>query len=570
MRDLRVVVALAVVALVAGCAGRTQSVTPPIASNQGAPVPGVAGTLTFTVTVPKKVNPKTKSYVSPASKGLWLEFSGSTAPNRTFALTKNAKACTTTLKALVCTLSDSLKAGSYAAVLWLFDKPPVKGKWYNARPLSETFHAVSFRIDAGKTTTIHPIFNGIIAALTISKFPQGCNTGPFGPAAFAVAAADYDGYTIAGTYFGAITLFDNNSNVTLGTSGPDNPPPNELLSSFDTPTVAWNGNSLLPSGSATVDASSSQNTALLASAILWAGPGDVILNYTGSPQHQTVSPCATSGVTSWLWGAAGGSADGSRNSPGGYGGLVVATIPVTSGEQLTVVVGGQGGNGTPSSQAAGQGGYNGGGNGATCQYHTSVQTCIAYGGGGGGGTDLRRGGTGLSSRVVVAGGGGGGGAFAGGSGGGGGGLSGAAGTVVFDYCNGPSNPDAPGGGGTQTSGGAGGAGYNGGSFGSGGAGVGTCWLGTALEGEAAGGGGGGWYGGGGALTGAPGGGGSGYAEPAATNVFMETQFNSGAGIAEICWPQTTDCKVTLKSHHGKIAKPHRVPKAASRYSPDKT
>lgn len=42
-----------------------------------------------------------------------------------------------------------------------------------------------------------------------------------------------------------------------------------------------------------------------------------------------------------------------------------------------------------------------------------------------------------------------------------------------------------------------------------------------------------------------GGGGSGYTEPSASGVFTETAFNSGPGIAEICWPLPTNCKVHL-------------------------
>lgn len=83
---------------------------------------------------------------------------------------------------------------------------------------------------------------------------------------------------------------------------------------------------------------------------------------------------------------------------GGYqdnlalGGRVWAIIPVTPGEKLAVLVGGEG------SQP--RGGFNGGGSGASEPF-----CCRGYGGGGA--SDVRRGGYGLQNRILVAGGGGG-------------------------------------------------------------------------------------------------------------------------------------------------------------------
>lgn len=82
-------------------------------------------------------------------------------------------------------------------------------------------------------------------------------------------------------------------------------------------------------------------------------------------------------------------------APGGLGGEATATLTVTPGEVLTVVVGGAGGFSA--------GGFNGGGGDASF-----------FGSGGGGASDVRRGGTGLAHRVVVGGGGGGAGVFWGG------------------------------------------------------------------------------------------------------------------------------------------------------------
>ncbi|MFY9665117.1 MAG: hypothetical protein WAK19_11765 [Candidatus Cybelea sp.] len=95
-------------------------------------------------------------------------------------------------------------------------------------------------------------------------------------------------------------------------------------------------------------------------------------HYTGAQQTFTVP----SGVTQITVTADGASGAGStfRHMKGGKGGLVKATIPVTSGETLAIFVGGDGGK---SSASGGPGGFNGGGNGGV--------TGSGNGGGGGGG-----------------------------------------------------------------------------------------------------------------------------------------------------------------------------------------
>ena len=112
--------------------------------------------------------------------------------------------------------------------------------------------------------------------------------------------------------------------------------------------------------------------------------------YSGGFQYYTVPAGATS-IQVVVVGASSGTNTGVNAIAGAQ---VTATIPVTPGEQLAVVVGGQ-----PAGYSAG---YNGGG-------------YPGYGSGGGGGTDIRRatanGGTGDVSggrnALVVAGGGGG-------------------------------------------------------------------------------------------------------------------------------------------------------------------
>lgn len=165
-------------------------------------------------------------------------------------------------------------------------------------------------------------------------------------------------------------------------------------------------------------------------------------------------PAGITLVTIEALGAQGGSSTEAGDSPvgvaGGKGGMATATIPVTTGEELTVFVGGQ-----PARVLDAPGGFNGGGasrHGMTPRPspdcgHTDQPPCPhgGNGGGGGGASDVRVGGDSLARRVVVAGGGGGGGGDIGKC------VGGAGGGVVGD----PGSPcrNFQGGGGTQNTGG---------------------------------------------------------------------------------------------------------------------
>jgi hypothetical protein len=221
-------------------------------------------------------------------------------------------------------------------------------------------------------------------------------------------------------------------------------------------------------------------------------------SYTGGEQSFTVP----SGVHLLHVVAVGGhGAGGAAGTQGGAGASVTTDLPVTPGETLYVLVGGNGANG----------GFNGGGAGGAGE---------SPGGAGGGASDVRTdpltASGSLSSRLIVAAGGGGGGGWGGGSGG----AAGAAGSNSFG-----SGIDGGQAGGQAVGGNGGSGAYGGGagtagSFGAGGSGDNAA--------GAGGGGGGGYYGGGGggggngsppepgSITGAGGGGGSSYVVPGAS------------------------------------------------------
>ena len=219
--------------------------------------------------------------------------------------------------------------------------------------------------------------------------------------------------------------------------------------------------------------------ALIGGTLGWIGfqpPAQAVTQtyaFTGGPQIYVV-PLGVTSITVTLNGAQGSTISG--KGTGGLGGSVTATISVTPGEVLQVMVGGSAG-------------YNGGGRG-----------------GGGGGTDIRRPAFSTSSscaftltcttsqRIIVAGGGGGAGGVLTGANGGAGGQAASGGTAV----NTGSGNATAGGAGTGSAGGAGGGGtftLTGAPAGAGGFGYGgeNSWS----TGGFGGGGGGGYYGGGG-------------------------------------------------------------------------
>ena len=228
-----------------------------------------------------------------------------------------------------------------------------------------------------------------------------------------------------------------------------------------------------------------------------------IFNYTGAGQTYIVPPCADSIIVDVKGAEGAASITGAFvSSPGGKGGRVQASIPVTPGEVLNIYVGQK----APSDS----GGWNGGGNGG------------GSGGGGGGMSEIiRQSGSTLTNRIVVSGAGGGGGYNSTSSGlsagGDGGGIKGS---------NGWGNVSGKGG--SQTAGGLGG------TYASGSGKPGASRVGGAGASPNGGGGGAGYYGGGGggmnvAGDGGGGGGGSSYTISTATSVIHTQGFQTGNG-----------------------------------------
>jgi hypothetical protein len=236
-----------------------------------------------------------------------------------------------------------------------------------------------------------------------------------------------------------------------------------------------------------------------------AGTCSATFTPAGASLQEWDVPNGVGEATFTVNGAGGGSDTyGGNGGAGGSGARVTATLPVTGGESLTLLVG-TGGQRVETAQG-GPGGYGGGGSGGT-------GTELGAAGGGGGSFVFR-----AQTPLIVAGGGGG--AAVEGLEGGDAGMTGSSGGNYESYSGGE--------GATQSSPGAGGRGFATGASGTGPtAGPGALAQGGAGEGVpakfAGGGGGGGYYGGGGG-----GGGGTG----SLSNEYSKTGGGGGSSYVD--------------------------------------
>jgi hypothetical protein len=244
----------------------------------------------------------------------------------------------------------------------------------------------------------------------------------------------------------------------------------------------------------------------------------ITYSYTGATEPFTV-PTGVNAVTVSVSGAQGSSWVNFR--PGGNGATVHGVLPVTPGEQLTVLVGQAGsvsGSATFGGGGASTGQYLGSGGGGSFIFDPDGEPLVAAGGGGSATDAVPSGGVG---------------AGAGGTGGSGTGIG---------YSG-----ETPPTGGSPTAGGIHGAtGFSNGNDGTGPAANGQPGKGgdgAGLPGDpwVGGGGGGGYYGGGGGAYAQAGAGGSGYADPSMTDLTSTNGANGGNGVVSISWalpPQT--------------------------------
>lgn len=286
------------------------------------------------------------------------------------------------------------------------------------------------------------------------------------------------------------------------------------------------GFSYVPSGTSIVYTGTSSGNGLIE--ISYATPNAQVFSYTGASQSWTVpAGITTIGLTvTGGAGEAGTARSGTEYGVGGDAGVVtIPALTVTPGQQLTILVGGDG-----ASQSIGTAPYPGGGPGNSCAADGS-------GGNGGGYSEVE---TPTGTVWVVAGGGGGGGGSYETAGVAGAGGAGATATTGYGTTGGTGTGTAPdgtgGAGGTNTGGGTFGTGEASGTAGAaftGGTGGNAC----SSTDPGGGGGGGGYYGGGGGGSGyvSGGGGGGGDSDALVGSSITYAATGTGDGYVNITY-----------------------------------
>jgi sugar lactone lactonase YvrE len=191
------------------------------------------------------------------TKGMTLAFTGASTFTQNVDLTQGASGCSGA--PLVCTIQIALAVGNYTVSVNAYDKAPAGGGIPPGANLLSTASDIPLAVKPAIANLFAVSLDGVPASLTFGAFPSATSGTPFGATAFTVTASDADGGHIVGTYATPITLTDGDTSgaTTIATSGSDDPPVRELLSSGDTATIAYSGKLI---ASATIGAASGAAT----------------------------------------------------------------------------------------------------------------------------------------------------------------------------------------------------------------------------------------------------------------------------------------------------------------------
>jgi hypothetical protein len=219
------------------------------------------GTLTILIRKPAQSSHAMRGtqaprYVSAATRGLTIAFTGASSFTLGVAITPADKRCSISTGTLVCTISINLAAGMYAATVNTYTKAPV-GSTPAGSLLSTGKTALS--VVTGKANKFPLTLDGVPASFFIGDFPFAFVGHAVGATPFTVAAKDAGGDTIVGTYTTPITLTDSDTTgaTSISTAG-TGAPAKELLSSSDVARISYNGQPM--SGAATIGASAGAAT----------------------------------------------------------------------------------------------------------------------------------------------------------------------------------------------------------------------------------------------------------------------------------------------------------------------
>lgn len=238
MKPYRLIAVLGVAALCA-CSS-SASVTslppaPPGAARTGTVREG--GSHVLTVRIRVRHRHRREHFVSPATRGATLAFSGPSTVNEAVGLAPGIN-----------TIAVTLRAGNYVGSISTYDAAPVGGSIPAAAHLLSSVKNVAFTVATAKANQLNFTLDGVPATISITGFPVAPVGSPFSNQSFTVHALDADGYVIVGTYATPIALVDTDTsgNTSIATGGSDSPPAGELLGSGDTSTISYSGHTIGP------------------------------------------------------------------------------------------------------------------------------------------------------------------------------------------------------------------------------------------------------------------------------------------------------------------------------------
>ena len=229
-----------------------------------------------------------------------------------------------TITSCPCTIyGPSVPPGTDTFTLVAYDEPNATGNVISAA-------MPTYTIASGATNIESVTLDGVPASLALAVPSATAGTAFASPQSISVTAKDADGNTIMGSYANAVTLNDADGSgaTSLTTSGGDNPPADQLLSSSDVATINYTGLAIAPA-LITADAKGATASASFAPALQ---PVTITASDAQNPGFAGVDLYATSGTGSSATFTA--SEVGWTNSP--YNRALVATAASSCNSIATV------------------------------------------------------------------------------------------------------------------------------------------------------------------------------------------------------------------------------------------
>ena len=241
--SIRDAVVLSVAALLLSACSGGQSQGQAVSLLPKAAVRPHTGRLQLVVRIPRRTH-RRAHYISSSTRGISFAFTGSATLSFAVGLTPATNSgCTGYPSATMCTIELALPPGSYTFSASAYESAPVNGHIPNGADLLSTASGIPITVTAGQNNTASLTLDGVPAQFAITNIPSATSGTSFGsPQAFTVNVKDTSGETIVGTYATAVTLATGNpAHTSIVTSGSDNPPSGELLSSTDSAKLTYDG-----------------------------------------------------------------------------------------------------------------------------------------------------------------------------------------------------------------------------------------------------------------------------------------------------------------------------------------